>query len=223
MSLPLLVLRPEPGASAPVASARAMGLDAIAAPLFLIRSLDWALPDALPEAVLLTSANAVRHGGTKLTVLNGLAAYAVGAATAEAARQAGFGRIVTGDGDAETILALAQRNGIRSLLHLAGREHRDVVPYDIRIDRRIVYAAEAVEILPAAAHAALPGAVALLHSPRAARLFASLADPTGIAIAAISPATLTAAGPGWRIAEAADAPTDASLLAVAAKLCNQQA
>jgi len=222
MSRPLLALRPEPGASATAAAARAMGLDAIAAPLFVIRPLDWSLPGPLPEAVLLTSANAVRHGGAGLAALTGLPAYAVGTATAGAARQAGFGRIVTGDADAETLLALAHRDGVRALLHLAGREHRDVVPHDIRVDRRIVYAAEAVDALPEAARAALPGAVALLHSPRAARLFASLVDPAGIAIAAISPATLAAAGSGWRIADVADRPTDASLLAVAAKLCNQR-
>ena len=99
---------------------------------------------------------------------------------------------------------------------------RVLAPDDIAIDRRIVYAAEAVENLPEAARAALPDAVALLHSPRAARLFARLVDPTGIAIAAISPAALAAAGAGWRIAEAAERPTDASLLAVAAKLCNQR-
>ena len=220
MSRPLLVLRPEPGASATVTTARAMGLDAIAAPLFAIRPIGWSLPDRLPGAVLLTSANAVRHGGTNLAALAHLPVYAVGTATAEAARQAGFARIVAGNGDAETILALARRDGTASLLHLAGREHRDVVPHDIRIDRRIVYAAEAVDTLPEAARAVLPDAVAMLHSPRAARLFASLVDPAGIALAAISPATLAAAGPGWHLAEAADVPTDASLLAVAAKLCN---
>jgi len=223
MTRPLLVLRPEPGASATVAAARAMGLEAIAAPLFAIAPVGWSLPAALPEAVLLTSANALRHGGARLSALTGLPAYAVGAATAEAARQAGFGRIVAGGGDAGAILALARRDGVGSLLHLAGREHRDVVPHDISIDRRIVYAAEAVDRLPAAARGALPEAIALLHSPRAARLFARLADPAGIAIAAISPATLAAAGPGWRLAEAAEDPTDASLLAVAAKLCNQRA
>lgn len=220
MSRPLLVLRPEPGASATVTAARAMGLEAIAASLFAVRSIDWALPEVLPEAVLLTSANAIRHGGTNLTALTSLPAYAVGAATAEAARGAGFARIVTGDNDAEATLALARRDGVRSLLHLAGAAHRDVVPDDIRVDRRIVYAADAVPALPDAARAVLPGAIALLHSPRAARLFAGFVDPAGIAIAAISPAALAAAGPGWRIAEAAAQPTDASLLAVAAKLCN---
>jgi len=223
MSRPLLVLRPEPGASATVAAARASGLEAIAAPLFTIRPLGWSLPDDPPEAVLMTSANAARHGGRLMDGLKDVPLYAVGEATAGEARRAGFRRIVTGDGNAESIVALARRDGVRALLHLAGREHRDVMPDDIRIDLRIVYGADAVEALPNAARTMLTDAVVLLHSPRAARLFASLVDPTDVAIAAISPAALTAAGPGWRIAEAAERPTDASLLAVAAKLCNQQA
>jgi uroporphyrinogen-III synthase len=222
MTRPLLVLRPEPGASATIAAAHDMGMTAIASPLFTVHPRAWTLPDRLPEAVLLTSANAVRHGGAALSALKGLPVYAVGTATAEAARQAGFGRIVSGQEDADAILALARRDGLSSLLHLAGREHREVMPDDIRIDRRIVYAAEAVDALPDAARTALPAAIALLHSPRAARLFASLIDPAGIAIAAISAAVLAAAGTGWRIAHAAEHPTDASLLAVAAKLCNQR-
>jgi uroporphyrinogen-III synthase len=220
MTRPLLVLRPEPGASATVAAAHGMGLEAIAAPLFAVRPIEWALPASPPQAILLTSANAARHGGTNLAALNRLPVYAVGAATAEAARQAGFAHIIEGDRDAEAIVALARRDGIGALLHLAGREHREVASHDITIDRRIVYSADAVEVLPAAARDALPEAVALLHSPRAARLFAGLVPPAAISIAAISPATLAAAGPGWHRAEAAAEPTDASLLAVAAKLCN---
>ncbi|WP_454885940.1 uroporphyrinogen-III synthase [Sphingomonas oryzagri] len=222
MTRPLLVLRPEPGASATVAKAWAMGLEAVVAPLFAIRPLAWAPPEERPEAVLFTSANAPRHGGGGLTALSDLPAYAVGTATAEAVREIGFDRIVTGDGDVETIVALARRDGVRSILHLAGRDHHEVMPDDIRIARRIVYASDCVEILPEAACGVLPDAVALLHSSRAARLFASLVDPAGIAIAAISLDVLAAAGPGWRIAAAAERPTDASLLAVAAKLCNQR-
>ena len=221
MSRPLLVLRPQPGNAATVAAARAAGLEAIAAPLFEIRPLGWTLPDRRPDAVLMTSANAVRHGGSNLAALIDLPVYAVGAATAEVARDAGFGRIVTGDGDVDAILALARRDGIASLLHLAGRDHRTPASPGIAIERRFVYAAEAVDALPDPARDALPGAVTLLHSPRAATLFARFVDPAAIAVAAISPATLAAAGDGWRASQVADRPTDASLLAVAAKLCDQ--
>lgn len=221
MSRPLLVLRPEPGASATVAAARAIGREAIAAPLFAIRPLAWTLPAQRPQAVLMTSANAARHGGALLAALADLPLYAVGAATAKVARDAGFGRIVAGEGDAGAILALARHDGVTDLLHLAGRDHRATKAPGLRIDRRLVYAAEPVDVLPEAAAAALPEAIALLHSPRAARLFAQLVDPAAIAIAAISAASLEAAGTGWRATAVADRPADASLLAVAAKLCDQ--
>jgi uroporphyrinogen-III synthase len=221
MSHPLLVLRPQPGNAATVAAARAAGLEAIAAPLFEIRPLAWTLPDQTPDAVLMTSANAVRHGGANLAALIDLPVYAVGAGTAEVARDAGFGRIVTGDGGVDAVLALARRDGIASLLHLVGRDYRPPATLDIAIERRVAYAAEAVETLPDIARDALPEAIALLHSPRAATLFVSFVDPAAITIAAISPATLTAAGGGWRASQVAEQPTDASLLAVAAKLCDQ--
>ena len=221
MSRPLLVLRPQPGNTATVAAAGEMGLTTIAAPLFEIRPLDWHLPDEHPAAVLVTSANAIRHGGATLAALTDLPLYAVGETTAEVARDAGFDRVITGNGDVDAVLALARRDGITSLLHLAGRDYRAPASPGIAIARRFVYAAEPAEALPDMAHDALPEAVVLLHSPRAARLFARFVDPAGIAIAAISPATLEAAGPGWRAAHVAERPTDASLLAVAAKLCDQ--
>lgn len=217
----LLVLRPEPGASATVAAARALGLEAIAAPLFAIRPLVWTLPETTPEAVLMTSANAVRYSGAMLAALAHLPLYAVGGATAEAARAAGFAHVVTGDSDATAILARAHADGVRHLLHLAGREHRAIEVAGLPIERRLVYAAEPVATLPAPARDALPDAIALLHSPRAARLFTTLIDPAGVAIATISPAALEAAGRGWRATAVAQRPTDAALLAAAAGLCDQ--
>ena len=84
---PVLVLRPEPGASETVERARGRGLNAIAVPLFEVRPLEWEAPEPSGFAgLLLTSANAVRHGGERLAKLRGLKVYAVGEATAEAAR-----------------------------------------------------------------------------------------------------------------------------------------
>lgn len=222
MTLPLLVLRPEPGASATVASARALGLDAIAAPLFAVHAVNWKLPERTPDAVLMTSANAARLGGPALDRLTTLPLYAVGEATAAAAREAGFTHILAGEGGIDAIVARAAANGIDHLLHLAGREHRAPATHRPAIARRIVYAADPVAALPAAAMHVLPNAVALLHSPRAAERFAMLVDRSGVRIAAISPATRAAAGEGWREVAVAARPTDASLLAAAAKLCNHR-
>jgi uroporphyrinogen-III synthase len=91
----------------------------------------------------------------------------------------------------------------------------------VPIERRIVYAAEAAGTLPPeAGHALERGALALLHSPRAAALFASLVAERGRRrIAAISPAAAAAAGEGWAEAHAAAAPRDQALLELAARLC----
>ena len=87
---PIVVLRPEPGASETAARARQLGLDAIAIPLFRVEPLDWTVPDpSALDGLLLTSANAVRHSGRRLEELRGLPVYAVGQATAAAARRAG--------------------------------------------------------------------------------------------------------------------------------------
>ena len=60
----LLLLRPEPGLSASAERARALGLEVIACPLFAIEPVEWEAPDPADyDALLLTSANAVRHGG----------------------------------------------------------------------------------------------------------------------------------------------------------------
>ena len=69
--------------------------------------------------------------------------------------------------------------------------------------------------------------LAALHSPRAARLFADLADAAGIARAtvgliAISEAAAEAAGEGWRAKAVAPAPRDEALLALAANLCKNE-
>jgi uroporphyrinogen-III synthase len=228
MSRPLLVLRPEPGASVTVAAARGMGLDAVAAPLFVVRPVTWTPPTAPPPALLMTSAAAARHAGTAVAAYRGLPLYAVGEATARAARDAGFANITVGEGGIDAILARAVEDEVAGLLHLVGREHQPPAVVAIPIERRIVYAADAVDRLPEAARGILPRAVALLHSSRAAATFARLVDHAAlprdlIDIAAISAAARASVGVGWRTEATAALPNDAALLAAAAKLCDQGA
>ena len=95
----VLALRPQPGASATVTRAEAMGLDVAAAPLFEVEAVEWEAPDPAGfDGLLLTSANAVRHGGGQLESLRGLPVYAVGETTAETARGAGFNVAAAGSG-----------------------------------------------------------------------------------------------------------------------------
>ncbi|MDO6413138.1 uroporphyrinogen-III synthase [Sphingomonas sp. BIUV-7] len=205
---------------------RAMGAEAIVAPLFSVEPVPWEMPDPRAhDALLLTSAHAVRHAGAGLARLAALPVYAVGAATASAAREAGLTVAITGGSDARALLAEVAAAGHVRLLHLTGADHVAAEQAGLAITRITVYRADPVAELPPAACLALEqGAITLLHSPRAAALFASLIDQAGIArasvrIAAISAAALRAAGQGWGGAASAALPTDDALLAAAARLC----
>jgi len=222
----LLVLRPQPGADETAGRAIAKGLEPVVAPLFHIRPLDWQAPDpGEVEAVILTSANAARHGGTQLAAFAALPCYAVGEATAAAAEAAGFNDVRTGPSDAAALGGMMARDGMARALHLLGRDHVALDHPQIEIVERCVYAAEAADALPDAVRLALEGGpLALLHSPRAAKLFGALIDAagqgrSGVSVAAISEAAAAAAGCGWRSKGTALAPRDDALLELAAAMC----
>jgi uroporphyrinogen-III synthase len=213
----VLVLRPEPGASATAERARERGLDAVAMPLFEIQRLDWQPPEpGAFDGLLLTSANAVRHGGEGLQQLRQLPVYAVGDATAAAAREAGFDVAATGDAGVDRLLSLIDAD--LKLLHLCGEDRMNPSAAPQNITAIPVYRAKETNDVDTGLAA---GTVALIHSPRAGQRFAELvSDRTSILIAAISSAAADAAGPGWAAVETAESPTDEALLATAARLCN---
>jgi uroporphyrinogen-III synthase len=215
----VLILRPRPGAEETAARARALGLEPVVAPLFTVHALDWEMPDGSFDALLLTSANGARHG--LRPELAALPCYAVGEATAAAARAAGARDVITGPSDGAAAVTMMAKAAVTRALHLCGRDHIALTHAQASIERRIVYAAEAAEALPPEARQALDeGALALLHSPRAAALFASLVpNRTGLRIAAISPAAAAAAGSGWAEVHIAAAPRDQALLELAVRLC----
>ena len=226
MTPDLLILRPEPGASETAARAAALGLSCVQTPIFTIEPLPWSAPGPEAfEAVLLTSANAARHAGPALKSLAHLPCYAVGDATAAAAAEFGFAAVVSGSSDGRAVIATMRKQGIGHAFHPCGRDRMPLNYGPIAVEERAVYAAEAVEALPELARRALAaGATALLHSPRAARLFARLVDAAGLArgtisLAAISEAASTATGEGWKSKSAAPRPRDDALLELAAKLC----
>lgn len=224
---PLLILRPEPGASMTAKRAFDEGWRPVVSPIFRIEPIAWGAPAADGyDALFVTSANAVRQAGKAVNAYAGLPAYAVGDATARALKAAGFSDIRTGRGDAAMMLEAAAENGVGTALHLAGEDYRDVGHDAISIDRRIVYRSAAIDRFGAKALAALRegGGAVLLHSGRAAEHFGRLCEaekiPRGrVRIAALAPAVLDAAGPGWRASVAAAKPDDAALLAAAARLC----
>ena len=214
----MLVLRPEPGASATVERALSCGLDAIAAPLFEMEPVEWQAPGAERfDGLLLTSANALRFGGEQIQQLHGLKAYAVGAVTADIARNSGFEIAAVGDAGVDRLLATIDPD--LNLLHLCGEHRRE--PRDARqaIRSVTVYRSKEIETPDLSI---TPGSIALIHSPRAGERFAELVSNRDVtAIAAISEAAAEAVGPGWRAVAVADRPSDEGLLALAARLCNK--
>lgn len=218
----ILVLRPEPGASHTVRQARNAGLDAVAVPLFKIEPMAWDAPDPSDfDALLLTSANAVRHGGVQLQALRGLPVHAVGDATATAARDAVLSIASVGEAGVERLLGSIGRD--LRLLHLCGEDRRDPGQVAQTITAIAVYRAAKIDKPDLGAS---KGDIALIHSPRAGARFAELVDrnvKASIAIVAISAAAAQAAGEGWDAVEIASRPDDAALLALATRLCQKSA
>lgn len=207
----LVVVRPEPGLSRTIARLRAGGADVIGWPLFVAAPVAWTAPVAgAHDALLVTSANAVRLAGAELAALAHLPVIAVGAESAAVARAAGLRVAVTGDGGVIEALAAARDAGLTQPLHLAGREHIDSGHPTV-----IVYASADVTTDGAAFAAAARGRIVLLHSVRAATRVAALlpAARRETGIAALSDAVRAAAGDGWGLTLVAGTPTDAALCA----------
>lgn len=211
----LAVLRPEPGNAATVARARAAGFDTLALPLFVVRPFAWEVPDpAAYDALILTSANALRFAGEALATLRTLPVYAVGEHTAATARARGFDVVLTGERDAAALVTAARKCGIVRALHLAGRDR--TLSEDEGVVKIVPVYENAVLDIDRATLAGLAGTTALLHSPRAARRLAALLAPAEraeLAVAAFSPAVASAAGTGWAAVVTAETPSDAALFA----------
>lgn len=211
---PLLILRPEPGAGATAEAATSLGLPVRRHPLFAAEPVPWAAPEEPFDALLLTSANAVRLAGE----LPHLPVHAVGEATAAAARAAGLTVASTGEGGVEALLSLLPP-GLK-LLHLAGEERLLPSAPPQQITSVTVYR---MNPLPLPPPALVEDTVALIHSPAAGRRLAEMQVERGrVQVAAISSAAANACGSGWACCEAATEPTDTALLSLAAKLCKEQ-
>lgn len=220
MSRPLLVLRPEPGNGETCTQALDRGIEPIGIPLFTVEPVAWSAdPPASYAGILLTSANAVRHAGDLSDWLT-LPVYAVGGATAAAAREAGFESVVEGDRDVARLIAKVATLGKHRLLHLAGEDWTAFDPGPIEIDRRIAYRAVEIAAPAGLTRALAAGPVALLHSVRAAHRLAACADGKDrIVLVAISNAVAQAAGPGWREVAIAPLPRNDAMLEIAAQYC----
>ena len=120
----VLVTRPADDAAPLAERLRGLGFEPVIEPLLAIAPTAAAIDLDGIQAVLLTSANGAR-ALARATQRRDLRVFAVGDATARAAREAGFERIASAGGDVGDLARLAAARCTRAagaLLHVAGRE-----------------------------------------------------------------------------------------------------
>lgn len=218
------ITRAQPGAARTAARLSTLGFEPVVAPLLTIRPLPDALntaPDfATVAALAFTSPNGVAAFTALTPGLRDRPVFAVGDATAEAARDAGFADARSAAGDIHALARLIGASPIKGLILAPGaREPAGDLPallpdHDVR--RLPVYAAEETDVVVPTDFDAV-----LVHSPRAARALAAILTPEAarnrlaVCISAAAAAPLTALS----LAEirTADAPDEASLLTALGK------
>lgn len=214
----VVILRPEPGATATYDKAVEQRLNAVKLPLFEIEPILWSPPDLSAfDGLLVTSANAIRAAGAGLELLKPLPVYAVGPATAEAATEAGFEVAKVGPAQVRGLLNAIDTD--LRLLHLAGEERIDPRRAWQTITTLPVYRSRTIDPVD---QAPIHASVVLVHSPRAgARLAEIVRDRSSVAVAAMSRAAAEACGEGWQTVSSIARPSDLALLALAARLCEK--
>jgi uroporphyrinogen-III synthase len=161
---------------------RALGHEAVVAPLLAVQILPDVEIDLKGVAALaFTSANGVR-AFADANGERGLKVFAVGSATAQAARAAGFKSVLSADGDVEALAeGIAVRRGeLRgAVLHPGAAEPAGdlagaLEKHGVVARRLILYETAPVTLDAEAAQAYARSDAVLLHSPRAAQVLAKL-------------------------------------------------
>lgn len=192
------ITRARPGADATAARLAPLGFEPLVEPLLTIRDLDWTLDLAGVGALAFTSRNGVdafaRAGRAPDLPVFDLPVFAVGDATAAAARRAGFARVESAQGaigDLALLIASRRQAFAGALLHPAAAEPAGDLAAPLAgagIAVRTLAVYESLARTPdAGLLAALDQAQAvLLHSPKAARALAAvLAGRSAPALAAL--------------------------------------
>ncbi|QPF85006.1 uroporphyrinogen-III synthase [Bradyrhizobium genosp. L] len=198
----VLVTRPHPDSEATCAALRARGIEALAAPVLRFEPLPFHDDDdADYDAVIVTSANALRGIDLAGHRLLRLPAFAVGTHTADAARAAGFDKVKVAKGDAEAVrdlvLARVKANKLKksaTLLYLAGADlARDLAgelgEAGLTVITHTTYRMVPVAVFPDEISDAFMASrvKAVLHySRRSARAFLDAARAGGLEISALA-------------------------------------
>lgn len=188
----VLVTRPQPDADLTAGLLRERGHAPLVVPLLeIVTDLpDKPLETAGVQGFLVTSANGARALASA-TQAREIKVLAVGAASAETARTAGFADVESADGDVETLAALVQARlspADGRLVHAAGSVSAGdlggaLAKAGYQVEKKALYRAETPDGLPPALETALRGETlnaALFYSPRTARTFAKLVVSSGL-------------------------------------------
>lgn len=219
----ILVTRSEPGASETADRLRLRGHDPIVEPVFTVEAIAAAIP--AHDALAFTSANGARVFA-RMTTDRSQPVFAVGARTADAAREVGFTDVRSADGDVVALgdLILRDLQPAARLLHAGNEETRGDLAGRLTAAGRHatflpIYRSVPIASPGPALAAHLSGSDAfdavLIHSPRGAMILAGFLSPASprTKFAAISPAAAKPVAPFAEQIEIAAAPNEAALLA----------
>jgi uroporphyrinogen-III synthase len=214
------VTRAEPGAARTAARLRNMRFEPLVAPLLAIENLTPPIPDMAPfGALAFTSINGVTAFAA-LTRERDRPVFAVGDATAQAARDAGFAEVLSASGDLHALARLIASH-LSDGVVLVPQAETPAGDFDAAL---AAAGARNVSIQPLIVYRASRTAVAaptmfdavLVHSPRAAKILAErgaarLSHAVTACISSAAAAPLVALGLSPAVAQT---PDEATLLTI---------
>lgn len=221
------VTRAAPGAQVTAARLRALGHVAIVAPVLEVRGLDTPLDLAGVRALAFTSANGVRAFAARSNDRD-LRVFAVGAATAAAAKAERFRTILSTEGDVEalaTAIATRKRELDGLVLHPGAAEPAGDLTGALARAGVLARALALYETVPAQLAPEVFEAIptmdgVLVHSPSAGRRLADIlagVDAPGLTAYCLSPqVSATLAGLPAVAVKAATLPNEDALLSLIA-------
>lgn len=178
-----MITRPDADARATAEQVRALGFDPVLAPLLQVDPVPIGAVTGF-DGVVVTSGNAL----ASLSDCPDLPLLAVGDATAQRARAAGFRSVFSAGGDASALAVAAPRYfAPAARLLFATTENEGLALTEtlraagFGVDRRVAYAVRPALALPPSARAVLTSGrlhAAMFLSARTARIFSGLLDPS---------------------------------------------
>ncbi|HUY68402.1 MAG TPA: uroporphyrinogen-III synthase [Alphaproteobacteria bacterium] len=234
----ILITRPTEAAETLAAELQNLGYETVIEPLLAIKPLATPRPAITPQAIMITSGNALgalEKRRQEIGDLLALPCFCVGARTAEKARAFGFRKIAGAASDGDGLARRIGRAAGDSMLHIRGADADGKAAALLeaagwRVADWPVYAAHPAAVFTPGTHALLAGGkfdAVTVFSPRTARVLADLIEAATLgaccarlAAICLSEAVTTPLQPlPWRHLMAAAAPTEDAVIDCLQKSC----